>query len=86
MDIFFGEIFFQTKFFFQFFSIFFDFFKIFKNLQIFNFFENFQIFIFFENFQIQKKFHAKNFVWEKKSAKRKFAVEQAKQATYTSSI
>ena len=71
MDIFFGEIFFQTK---TFLKIFFDFFK------------NFQIFIFFENFQIQKKFHAKNFVWEKKSAKRKFAVEQAKQATYTSSI
>ena len=44
-----------------------------------------QKFYFFENFQIQKK-KFMPILFEKKSGKRKFAVERAKRATYTSSI
>ena len=57
-----------------FFSIFFDFFKNFKNFQIFNFFENFQIFIFFENFRKfsnSKKISCQKFSLRKKICEKK---------------
>ena len=75
------KFFFRQNFFFQFFLIFS---KISKNFLIFNFFENFQIFIFFKNFRKFlkifkfKKNSCQKFCLRKKSAKRKFAVEQAK--------